>query len=271
MQPGRGYLESVFPGALVFGLGLVITVAPLTTAVLAAVDDHHLGVGSAFNNAVARIAGLLAVAALPLIAGLDTASSVATFDRGFRRSMLICAAICAVGGVISWVTIRRSTPVAAVPQASVFQSCHDPCVVTGEPETPGRGLTRSGDSHVGLSATSRPRGVLGAVSARERLRVEVRILVVDDEAAVRGAIRRALTYDGYEVDVAADGAEALEVMAATPPDALVVDVLMPRVDGLELCRRLREAGDRTPILILTARHLVSDRVAGSTRAPTTTS
>jgi two-component system response regulator MprA len=90
----------------------------------------------------------------------------------------------------------------------------------------------------------------------------VRILVVDDEAAVRGAIRRALTYDGYEVDVAADGVEALEVMAAGPPDALVVDVLMPRIDGLELCRRLREAGDRTPILMLTARHLVSDRVAG---------
>ena len=90
----------------------------------------------------------------------------------------------------------------------------------------------------------------------------MRILVVDDEAAVRSAIGRALTYDGYEVDVAADGAEALTSMATTPPDALVVDVLMPRVDGLELCRRLREAGDRTPILILTARHLVSDRVAG---------
>ncbi len=90
----------------------------------------------------------------------------------------------------------------------------------------------------------------------------MRILVVDDEAAVRAAIRRALAYEGYEVDVAADGAEALDVMAASPPDALIVDVLMPRVDGLELCRRLREAGDRTPILILTARHLVSDRVAG---------
>ena len=90
----------------------------------------------------------------------------------------------------------------------------------------------------------------------------MRILVVDDEAAVRSAIRRALTYDGYEVDVAVDGADALDVMGATPPDALIVDVLMPRVDGLELCRRLREAGDRTPILILTARHLVSDRVAG---------
>jgi two-component system response regulator MprA len=90
----------------------------------------------------------------------------------------------------------------------------------------------------------------------------LRILVVDDEAAVRGAIRRALMFDGYEVDVASDGADAFDVMAAAAPDALIVDVLMPRVDGLELCRRLRETGDRTPILILTARHLVSDRVAG---------
>jgi EmrB/QacA subfamily drug resistance transporter len=130
VQPGNGYLESVFPGAIVFGLGLVTTVAPLTTAVLAAVDDQHLGVGSAFNNAVSRIAGLLAVAALPLIAGLDTAAPVSTFDHGFRNAMLICAGICASGGVISWVTIRRSIPVATMPQASVFQSCHDPGVAT---------------------------------------------------------------------------------------------------------------------------------------------
>ena len=130
VQPGRGYFDTVFPGAILFGLGLTITVAPLTTAVLAAVDDQHLGVGSAFNNAVARIAGLLAVAALPMIAGLDTASPIATFDRGFRRSMLICAGVCAVGGIISWVTIRRSTPITSVSQASVFQPCHDPGVVT---------------------------------------------------------------------------------------------------------------------------------------------
>jgi EmrB/QacA subfamily drug resistance transporter len=135
VQPGRSYLESVFPGAVVFGFGLVITVAPLTTAVLAAVDDQHLGVGSAFNNGVARIAGLLAVAALPLLVGLDTGTSVATFDHAFRSSMFICAAICAFGGVISWITIRRSTPVAALPQASVFQSCHDPGVAgTSEPD-----------------------------------------------------------------------------------------------------------------------------------------
>ncbi len=136
VQPGRGYLEAVFPGAIVFGFGLVTTVAPLTTAVLASVDDHHLGVGSAFNNAVARVAGLLAVAALPLIAGLDTASPVATFDRGYRHAMLICAGVCAAGGIISWVTIRRSTPVANVTQASVFQPCHDPCVALPDRREP---------------------------------------------------------------------------------------------------------------------------------------
>jgi len=90
----------------------------------------------------------------------------------------------------------------------------------------------------------------------------VHILVVDDEAAVRSAIRRALTFDGYDVEEAGDGVKALDLMAVSPPDAVIVDVLMPRLDGLEFCRRLRAAGDRTPILILTVRSLVSDRVAG---------
>jgi MFS family permease len=127
-QPGTSYFSGVLPGAIVFGIGLTITVAPLTTAVLAAVDDHHVGVGSAFNNAVARVAGLLAVAVLPLVATLDTAAPIATFNRGYRHSMVICAAICALGGVIAALTIRRSTPVTNVPQASVFQACHDPCL-----------------------------------------------------------------------------------------------------------------------------------------------
>ena len=88
------------------------------------------------------------------------------------------------------------------------------------------------------------------------------ILVVDDEPAVREALRRALTVEGYEVDLAADGGEAVEKVLAGHPDAVVLDVLMPVLDGLEACRRIRQAGDRTPILMLTARDSVSDRVAG---------
>jgi two-component system, OmpR family, response regulator MprA len=90
----------------------------------------------------------------------------------------------------------------------------------------------------------------------------VRILVVDDEPAVREAVDRALRLEGYETELAADGAEALDALAGRAPDALVLDVLMPRVDGLEVCRRLRAAGDRTPVLVLTARDGVPDRVRG---------
>src|SRR4051812_26851344 len=89
-----------------------------------------------------------------------------------------------------------------------------------------------------------------------------RILVVDDEPAVRQALERALALAGYQVDVAADGMDAIDQLTASSPDAIVLDVLMPRLDGLEVCRRLRAAGDHTPILMLTARHAVSDRVAG---------
>ncbi len=128
VQPGTTYEATVLPAAIVFGLGLAITVAPLTTAVLAAVDDRHLGVGSAFNNAVARLAGLLAVAALPTLAGIDTRSSIARFDHGFRRSMVICAGACAVGGIIAFTTVRSRAAVTPNPQASLLQPCQDPCV-----------------------------------------------------------------------------------------------------------------------------------------------
>jgi two-component system response regulator MprA len=90
----------------------------------------------------------------------------------------------------------------------------------------------------------------------------VRILVVDDEPAVRDAVDRALRLEGYETELAADGAQALEALADRAPDALVLDLLMPHVDGLEVCRRLRAAGDRTPVLVLTARDAVPDRVRG---------
>jgi two-component system, OmpR family, response regulator MprA len=91
----------------------------------------------------------------------------------------------------------------------------------------------------------------------------VKILVVDDERAVRESLRRALELEGYEIELAADGREALERLEAeAQPDVLVVDVLMPGVDGLEVCRRLRRAGSRLPVLMLTARDAVENRVAG---------
>jgi two-component system, OmpR family, response regulator MprA len=90
----------------------------------------------------------------------------------------------------------------------------------------------------------------------------MRILVVDDEPAVREALERALRLEGYEVALASDGAEAQQSLDTRPPDAVVLDVLMPRVDGIQLCRRMRDNGDRTPVLMLTARDAVADRVSG---------
>ncbi|MGQ0467914.1 MAG: response regulator transcription factor [Sporichthyaceae bacterium] len=90
----------------------------------------------------------------------------------------------------------------------------------------------------------------------------MRILVVDDDRAVRESLRRSLTFNGYEVDLAADGAAALGQITAQRPDALILDVMMPRMGGLEACRALRATGDDVPILVLTARDSVADRVAG---------
>jgi two-component system, OmpR family, response regulator MprA len=90
----------------------------------------------------------------------------------------------------------------------------------------------------------------------------VRILVVDDERPVREAVERALRLEGYEVETAAEGQEALFSVARRGVDAIVLDVLMPVMDGIETARKLRRQGNSTPILMLTARHEVSDRVAG---------
>jgi len=89
-----------------------------------------------------------------------------------------------------------------------------------------------------------------------------RVLVVDDEPAVRASLERALVAGGYAVTLAGDGEEALDRLVAGRFDLVVLDVMMPRLDGLEVARRLRAAGDRTPVLMLTARDAVDDRVAG---------
>jgi two-component system, OmpR family, response regulator MprA len=91
----------------------------------------------------------------------------------------------------------------------------------------------------------------------------MRILVVDDERAVRDSLRRALELEGYEIDLAENGEEALRRIESQPePDAMILDVLMPGVDGLEVCRRLRGGGNRLPVLMLTARVEVENRVEG---------
>src|SRR5215204_7077910 len=94
----------------------------------------------------------------------------------------------------------------------------------------------------------------------------MKILVVDDERAVRESLRRALELEGYDVQLAEDGAQAIERLGAAAdngqPDAVILDVLMPGIDGIEVCRYLRRTGNTTPVLMLTARDGVGDRVAG---------
>jgi two-component system, OmpR family, response regulator MprA len=90
----------------------------------------------------------------------------------------------------------------------------------------------------------------------------VRILVVDDDPGVRESLRRSLIFNGYDVELAEDGQRALSSVAMRRPDAVVLDVMMPGLDGLETCRRLRAAGEDLPVLMLTAREAVSDRVGG---------
>jgi two-component system response regulator MprA len=88
------------------------------------------------------------------------------------------------------------------------------------------------------------------------------LLVVDDDASVREALALVLGLDGFEVTTAGDGREAIRTLSVGRPDAVILDVLMPGLDGLEVCRRIGATGDRTPVLMLTARTEVSERVAG---------
>jgi EmrB/QacA subfamily drug resistance transporter len=128
---GDRYATGVLPALLVLGLGLALTVAPLTAAVLAAVEERHVGVGSGVNNAVARVAGLLAVALLPVLVGLDlTGDDAGSFTAGYARAMRLCAGLCVVGAGLAFATIRQAAAVQATTQASSDQPCHDPAVLT---------------------------------------------------------------------------------------------------------------------------------------------
>ena len=109
--PGARYLPDVLPAVVVFGLGLSALVAPLTATVLGAAPGHLVGTASGVNNAVARTAGLLAVAALPVLVGLsgDAYTSAATFDPGFRRAMVVGASLLAAGAVVAAALVRTPT------------------------------------------------------------------------------------------------------------------------------------------------------------------
>ena len=128
--PGTQYVTGILPGVVTFGLGLATTVAPLTATVLAAADVHHAGIASGVNNAVARVGGLLTVALLPVVAGLDRARGVLQFSHGFRTATEITAAMAMAGGVIAWLTIRRESAL------SEQLSVESHCAVAGPPLRP---------------------------------------------------------------------------------------------------------------------------------------
>jgi EmrB/QacA subfamily drug resistance transporter len=107
LEPGDAYVTSVLPALVVFGVGLTLTVAPLVATVLAAAGEGFAGVASSVNNAVARAAGLIAVAALPLFAGIDTSTSLEAGElmHGFHIAVVVAAALCAIGALLAWATI----------------------------------------------------------------------------------------------------------------------------------------------------------------------
>jgi MFS family permease len=110
VRPGTGYLTTLLPALAIFGLGLATLVAPLTAAVLGAVPVRSTGIASGINNAVARLAGLLAIAILPLAAGIGGLEHLAgpPLVAGYARATWICAGLCLLGAVIAWFTVRDS-------------------------------------------------------------------------------------------------------------------------------------------------------------------
>jgi Na+/melibiose symporter-like transporter len=141
--PGDSYLASVLPAVIVFGLGLTLVVAPVTATVMAAADERHSGIASGINTAVSRLAGLIIVAVLPLVAGLtgEKFYDPAAMNHGFHVAMVACAALALAGGGLAWLTISSDVlesepaPGGSLPTGVL----HDfSCPVAGPPQRPGR-------------------------------------------------------------------------------------------------------------------------------------
>ena len=132
VDAGSTYLGAVLPGAIVFGLGLSLTVAPLTATIMAAADEKHLGVASGINNAIARLAGLLAVALLPTLVGLDTAGAPGPLDTGVDKAMVVAAVLSIIGGAIAFATVRTVVKV-DTPTQVLVHPCGPPCLAEERP------------------------------------------------------------------------------------------------------------------------------------------
>jgi EmrB/QacA subfamily drug resistance transporter len=132
IKPGAGYFSAVLPAVLVLGFGLVATVAPLTATVLSSVEDHHAGIASGVNNAVARSAQLISVAAIPLAAGItgDSYRDPVAFSDGFTMAMWISAVLAAAGGVLAWITLAEPQPSLKAP---VLVTTHRHCALESPP------------------------------------------------------------------------------------------------------------------------------------------
>jgi EmrB/QacA subfamily drug resistance transporter len=127
--PGDRYFAAVLPAVILFGLGMTVTVSPLTAAVLGAVDRRRAGVASAVNNVAARLAGLLGIALIPAVAGIDTAGGLAgSLGSGYGTALQISATLCAVGAGLAWWFVRSSVSVRPITHPDPQHACHDGCV-----------------------------------------------------------------------------------------------------------------------------------------------